>query len=166
MLHTRKNSLWGGSLKEARPGPALHRVSGPMSVEVEDEDDLAAMGFAPPAQKDAVSEDIPVQEAEPAAVAAPAPVEPVEQPIEPSSDPPAAPAEAPRAEAAVVAAVPAEEAYTTPASASEIVVDVEPSPGAAKFVGTISEVGAKMSTLGSNVRQPCPAPMQTRRRNH
>ena len=80
--------------------------------------------------------------------------------VEPSSEPapkeemPEAPAEpAPQPEPVAAPAVVAAAAPITPAASTEItevIVDVEPSPGAAKFFNTVGEASSTLSTLNSD----------------
>ena len=140
----------------------------------EDEDDLAAMGFAPnPDEGSAPSSAALYASTEPEEAPQPdSPKPEVEEPPKAASEPPAAapPAEPPitkpppepeqsSAAAPAPAAPAAEPRSTTPApadvaeSSSEmVVVDVDPSPGAVKFMDTFSGVGNQLSTLESSVR--------------
>ena len=121
-------------------------------VPEEDEDDLAAMGFgttapAPPEHTaaDAIEEE---------SAAAPAP--PLPEPAAPA-EPPAAATAPPPPPAAVPAppppaAVPVRTPAQTPITPTPdtVVVDVEPSPGAVKFISTVGEAGSTLATLGAS----------------
>jgi hypothetical protein len=138
-------------------------------VPEEEEDDLAAMGFgtqAPAAEPvraepDVIEEEESPEEPPPAPEAKEEEViaaveEEDEPPAQPAPTPPPVPALAPPPAAAAPAPAPAPlpvasanvpAPATSPESTGIVVVDVEPSPGAVKFLGTVSEVGQNLSTL-------------------
>lgn len=120
-----------------------------MVPENEEEDDLAAMGFAakaPESAEPAVRAEPDVAAEEEEAEEEEAEGEYVDPPMQPAPTPPPAPSAAPPAPPpAAPAEAPAP--ATPPEPSGVIVVDVEPSPGALKFLGTVSEVGEKVSSL-------------------
>ena len=97
----------------------------------EDEEELAAMGFSKEPEPAEEEPEEPVMTDPPVKAAATlSESEPVS-----SAEPPAAPVPAPA---------------TPAASDGIIVVDVEPSPRAAKFIGTVEKAGAELRTLESD----------------
>ena len=132
---------------DAPDSPSVADVADAEDIVVpqEDEDDNSAMGFgaaAPASTGDVIEEDQEDDKEEKSAA------EPSSPPAEPPAAPPAAPpAPPPAAPIHVTAHAPAD----TPAPAIDVVViDVEPSPGAAKFINTVSKAGSTLATLGAS----------------